>query len=66
MEDSFFWFIIRTVGPMIPCVGTLIGIIPVFILTIASENEFKAWEYLYMLVVVGSICNLIGFSYFEN
>ena len=36
IEDPFFWFVIVTVGSMIPFVGTLLGIIPVFILTISS------------------------------
>ena len=34
---SFFWFVIVTIGSMIPFVGTLIGIVPVFILEISSE-----------------------------
>lgn len=60
IEDPFFWFIIITVGSMIPFIGTLIGIIPVFILTIASGNEFSAWGILiYGLVVVGSTDNII-------
>jgi predicted PurR-regulated permease PerM len=60
IEDPFFWFIIITVGSMIPFVGTLVGIIPVFILTISSGNEFSAWGILiYGLVVVGSTDNFI-------
>ena len=60
IEDPFFWFIIITVGSMIPFIGTLIGIIPVFILTIASGNEFSAWGILiYGIVVVGFTDNLI-------
>jgi predicted PurR-regulated permease PerM len=60
IEDALFWFIIITVGSMIPFIGTLIGIIPVFILTMASGNEFSAWGILiYGLVVVGSTDNII-------
>jgi predicted PurR-regulated permease PerM len=60
IEDALFWFIIITVGSMIPFVGTLIGIIPVFILTMASGNDFSAWGILiYGLVVVGSTDNII-------
>jgi predicted PurR-regulated permease PerM len=60
IEDSLFWFIIITVGSMIPFVGTLIGIIPVFILTMANGDEFSAWGILiYGLVVVGSTDNII-------
>ena len=45
---------------MIPFVGTLVGIIPVFILTISTGNEFAAWGILiYGLVVVGSTDNII-------
>jgi predicted PurR-regulated permease PerM len=60
IKDPFFWFIIVTIGSMIPFVGTLIGIIPVFILTISSGNDFAAWGILiYGLVVVGSTDNII-------
>lgn len=60
VNDPFFWFIIVTVGSMIPFVGTLIGIIPVFILEMSYGNEFSAWGILiYGLVVVGSTDNII-------
>ena len=60
IEDPFFWFVIVTVGSMIPFVGTLLGIIPVFILTISSGNDASAWGILiYGLVVVGSTDNII-------
>jgi predicted PurR-regulated permease PerM len=60
IEDPFFWFTIITVGSMIPFIGTLVGIIPVFILTISTGNEFAAWGILiYGLVVVGSTDNII-------
>ncbi len=60
IQDAFFWFIITTVGSMIPFVGTLVGILPVFILTIATGNAFSAWGILiYGLVVVGSTDNFI-------
>ena len=60
IEDPFFWFIIVTIGSMIPFVGTLIGIVPVFILTLSAGNDFQAWGILiYGLVVVGSTDNLI-------
>ena len=45
---------------MIPFIETLIGIIPVFILTIAFGNEFSVWGILiYGIVVVGSTDNII-------
>ncbi|MBX2827702.1 MAG: AI-2E family transporter [Flavobacteriaceae bacterium] len=60
VEDPFFWFIIVAVGSMIPFVGTLIGIIPVFILELSTGNTFQAWGILiYGLVVVGSADNII-------
>jgi len=60
IEDPFFWFIVVTVGSMIPFVGTLIGIIPVFILTLSTGNDFQAWGILlYGLIVVGSTDNFI-------
>ena len=60
IEDPLFWFVIVTIGSMIPFVGTLIGILPVFILTLSSGNTFQAWGILlYGFIVVGSTDNLI-------
>lgn len=60
IDDAFFWFVVVTVGSMIPFVGTLIGILPVFILTISIGNNFAAWGILmYGLVVVGATDNII-------
>ncbi len=60
IEDPFFWFVIVTIGSMIPFVGTLIGILPVFILTLSTGNDFQAWGILiYGFVVVGSTDNII-------
>jgi len=60
VEDPFFWFVIVTIGSMIPFVGTLIGILPVFILTLSSGDTFQAWGILiYGIVVVGSTDNII-------
>nr|WP_321225532.1 AI-2E family transporter [uncultured Psychroserpens sp.] len=60
IEDPFFWFVIVTIGSMIPFVGTLIGILPVFVLTLSSGQDFQAWGILiYGFVVVGSTDNLI-------
>ncbi|NNK73652.1 MAG: AI-2E family transporter, partial [Flavobacteriaceae bacterium] len=45
---------------MIPFVGTLIGILPVFILELSTGNNFSAWGILlYGLIVVGSTDNII-------
>jgi len=60
IENPFFWFVIVTIGSMIPFVGTFIGIIPVFILTLSSGNDYEAWGILiYGIVVVGSTDNII-------
>lgn len=60
IEDPFFWFVIVTIGSMIPFVGTLIGILPVFVLTLSSGDSFQAWGILiYGFVVVGSTDNII-------
>lgn len=60
INNPFFWFVITIVGSMIPFVGTLVGILPVFILTMASGNNFAAWGILlYGFIVVGSTDNLI-------
>ncbi|CAM3301379.1 AI-2E family transporter [Aequorivita lipolytica] len=60
IEDPFFWFAIVTIGSMIPFVGTLIGILPVFVLTLSTGHAFQAWGILiYGFVVVGSTDNII-------
>ncbi len=60
IEDPFFWFVIVTIGSMIPFVGTLIGILPVFILELSTGDNFAAWGILlYGLIVVGSTDNII-------
>jgi len=60
IQDPFFWFVIVTIGSMIPFVGTLIGILPVFILTLSAGDTVQAWGILiYGFVVVGSTDNLI-------
>lgn len=60
IEDPFFWFVITTVGSMIPFVGTLIGILPVFIVTMSAGDTFAAWGILlYGFIVVGTTDNII-------
>src|SRR5690606_27781167 len=60
IEEPLFWFVITTIGSMIPFVGTLIGILPDFILTLSTGSEFQAWGILiYGFVVVGSTDNII-------
>ncbi len=60
IENPLFWFVIVAIGSMVPFIGTLLGIIPVFILAMAAGNEFQAWGVLiYGVVVVGSTDNII-------
>ncbi|WP_338039446.1 AI-2E family transporter [Maribacter litopenaei] len=60
IDNPWFWFVIVTIGSMVPFIGTFIGIFPVFVLSLASGNDFQAWGILiYGLVVVGSTDNLI-------
>ncbi|HLS29946.1 MAG TPA: AI-2E family transporter [Flavobacteriaceae bacterium] len=60
VEDPFFWFVITAIGSMIPVIGTLIGIIPVFLLTLSAGDTFAAWGVLiYGLVIVGSTDNVV-------
>lgn len=59
VENPFFWFVITTVGSMIPFVGTLLGIVPVFIISLSSGQNFQAWGILlYGFIVVGSTDNI--------
>lgn len=45
---------------MIPFVGTLLGILPIFIVTPSSGNSFSAWGFLdYGISAVGSTDNII-------
>ena len=67
VPDPFFWFVITAIGSMIPFVGTLLGIVPVTILMIASGNNLQAVGIaIYGLVVVGSTDNLIRLYVLER
>ncbi|WP_317129178.1 AI-2E family transporter [Maribacter aurantiacus] len=60
IDNPWFWFVIVTIGSMIPFIGTFVGIFPVFVLSLASGNDFQAWGiFIYGMVVVGSTDNLI-------
>jgi len=60
IENPLFWFVIVMIGSMIPFIGTLIGILPVFVITLASGHNFEAWGILiYGLAIVGSTDNII-------
>ncbi|MBB4120037.1 putative PurR-regulated permease PerM [Mesonia hippocampi] len=60
VPDPFFWFVVTTIGSMIPFVGTAIGVIPVTIILLAQGNTWQAIAILiYGIVVVGSTDNII-------
>lgn len=60
IKDPFFWSVIVTIGSMVPFVGALLGIAPVFVLSLSNGDMFQAWGILiYGLVVVGTTDNLI-------
>ncbi|PHS62808.1 MAG: AI-2E family transporter [Flavobacterium sp.] len=60
IENPLFWFVIVIIGSMIPFVGTLVGILPVFLIALASGDSFAAWGILlYGFIVVGSTDNII-------
>lgn len=59
VNSPVFWAVIVTIGSMIPFVGALLGIAPVFILALSTGNTFQAWGILiYGFVIVGSTDNL--------
>lgn len=60
VQEPFFWFVIVTIGSMIPFVGTFVGIFPVFLISLSSGETFQAWAILiYGIVVVGTTDNII-------
>ncbi len=60
VENPLFWFVIVTIGSMIPFIGTLVGILPVFVLSLASGESFQAWGILiYGATVVAMTDNVI-------
>tara|TARA_R110002051_G_scaffold5705_17_gene28921 strand:+ start:807 stop:1862 length:1056 start_codon:yes stop_codon:yes gene_type:complete len=67
VPDPFFWFVITAIGSMIPFVGTLLGIVPVVILMIASGDNLQAVGIaIYGIVVVGSTDNIIRLYVLER
>src|SRR5690606_33642361 len=59
IEDPFFWFVILSLASMVPFVGTSLGMLPLFILTLSGGDTFAAWGILiYGFVVVGMTDNI--------
>ncbi|WP_324027095.1 AI-2E family transporter [Maribacter sp. BPC-D8] len=60
IEQPFFWAVIVTVGSMVPVIGAIIGIIPVFLIALSNDNNFQAWGILlYGIIIVGTTDNVI-------
>ncbi len=60
VENPFFWGVIVTIGSMVPFVGGMLGIVPVFIIALSQGNTLEAWGVLlYGIIIVGSTDNLI-------
>lgn len=60
IENPFFWMVIVTIGSMIPFIGSMLGSVPVFLLTLSNGDTFQAWGILiYGIVIVGSTDNII-------
>ncbi|MGA9637449.1 AI-2E family transporter [Flavobacterium sp.] len=60
IESPVFWAVVVAIGSMIPFIGSLLGIIPVFLLAMSNGDTFQAWGVLlYGMLVVGSADNII-------
>lgn len=60
VEQPFFWAVIVAVGSMVPVIGAIIGIIPVFLIALSNDNAFQAWGILlYGIIIVGTTDNVI-------
>ncbi|MBZ9628002.1 AI-2E family transporter [Psychroflexus sp. CAK57W] len=60
VPEPLFWFVITTIGSMIPFVGTAIGFIPVTLLMYYQGDTFAAIGVLiYGVAVVGSSDNIV-------
>lgn len=59
IEDPIFWFVILSLASMVPFLGTSLGMIPVFLITLTSGDTFAAWAILiYGFVFVGMTDNI--------
>ena len=60
VPDPFFWFVITTVGSMIPFIGTAIGFVPATIILFSLGLNLQALGLIiYGVVIVGSSDNLV-------
>lgn len=60
IENPMFWALIVAIGSMIPFVGSALGTVPVFIISLSQGNTFAAWGMLlYAFIIIGATDNLI-------
>jgi len=60
VPDPFFWFVITTIGSMIPFIGTALGFIPATIILFSQGMNLQAIGLIvYGLIIVGSSDNII-------
>ena len=60
VPEAMFWFVITTIGSMIPFIGTALGFIPVTLLMYYQGDTASAiGVLLYGLIVVGSSDNIV-------
>ncbi|MBZ9651970.1 AI-2E family transporter [Psychroflexus montanilacus] len=60
VPEAMFWFVITTIGSMIPFIGTALGFIPVTLLMYYQGDTASAvGVLLYGLIIVGSSDNII-------
>jgi predicted PurR-regulated permease PerM len=59
VPNPWFWFVVTTIGSMIPFIGTALGVVPVVILLYSTGQNWEATAMLvYGIVVVGSTDNV--------
>ena len=60
VSEPFLWAAIVTIGSMIPFVGSLLGVVPVFAILISNGQTYEAWGFLiYGIAIIGSTDNII-------
>tara|TARA_R110000850_G_scaffold241496_1_gene366117 strand:- start:39405 stop:40427 length:1023 start_codon:yes stop_codon:yes gene_type:complete len=59
VPNPWFWFVVTTIGSMIPFIGTALGIVPVVILLYSTGQNWEGTAMLlYGLLIVGSTDNV--------
>jgi len=59
VQDPFFWAAVVTIGSMVPFVGSALGTVPVFLLSLSNGDTFQAWGILiYGTVAIGATDNV--------